>query len=216
MRALAIVVAIAVVALTSAASAETFVWYFGVGNGDFMDTPPLFAGGMDIGGDITAGYWSIGVHDAGWPATSPAREAYIWNTFYAPNYTPGTPGFWKGYFDTEHGLSAMNDLYIEDDTNGGTMVGICTIEIQVQDLNSNQELDEGEFCEGSLTGLVIIIREGTGPYDGMCGTGNYFGSYVKDCPGTYETWNFGMYLWLDDCPSPVQEITWGAIKALYQ
>lgn len=216
MRALAIVVAIAVVTLASAASAETFVWFFGVGNGDFMDSPPMFAGGMDPGGDILDGSWSITVHDDGWPADPAARYAHIWNEFFAPNYTPGTPGFWKGYFDTEHGLSQMNDLYIVDDTNGGTMVGICTIEIQVQDLNMNGELDEGEFCEGSLTGLVIIIREGTGVYDGMCGSGNYFGSYVKDCPDTYESWNFGMYLWLEMCQSPVENMTWGAIKALYQ
>ncbi|KPK98727.1 MAG: hypothetical protein AMK75_06855 [Planctomycetes bacterium SM23_65] len=216
MRALAIVVAIAIVALASAASAETFVWYFGVGNGDFTDSPPVFTGGMDPGGDITDGYWSISIHDDGWPLDPVERYAYIWDNFYAPNYTPGTPGFWKGYFDTEHGLPAMNDLFIDDVTNGGTMIGICTIEIQVQDLNNNEVLDEGEFCEGSLTGLVIIIREGTGAYDGMCGTGNYFGSYVKDCPDTYETWNFGMYLWLDDCSTPVQETTWGAIKALYQ
>ena len=216
MRALAIVVAIAIVALASAASAETFVWYFGVGNGDFMDSPPVFTGGMDPGGDITDGYWSISIHDDGWPLDPVERYAYVWDNFYAPNYTPGTPGFWKGYFDTEHGLAAMNDLFIDDVTNGGTMIGICTIEIQVQDLNNNEVLDAGEFCEGSLTGLVIIIREGTGVYDGMCGTGNYFGSYVKDCPGTYETWNFGMYLWLDDCSTPVQETTWGAIKALYQ
>jgi hypothetical protein len=214
MRALAIVVAI--VALASAASAETFVWFFGVGNGDFMDSPPVFAGGMDPGGDILDGSWSITVDDTGWPLDPGERYAYIWDNFYAGNYTPGTPGFWKGYFDTEHGLESMNDLFIDDATNGGTMIGICTIEIQVQDLNNNEILDPDEFCEGSLTGLVIIIREGTGVYDGLCGTGNYFGSYIKDCPGTYETWNFGMYLWLDDCSTPVQDTTWGAIKALYQ
>ena len=50
----------------------------------------------------------------------------------------------------------------------------------------------------------------------MCGTGNYFGSYVKDCPATTETWNYGMYLWLEDCTTPVENATWDAIKALYQ
>ncbi|MCK4916446.1 MAG: hypothetical protein KAS89_09745, partial [Candidatus Eisenbacteria sp.] len=74
----------------------------------------------------------------------------------------------------------------------------------------------GEFCSGSLDGLVIIIRDGTGVYDGMCGTGNYFGTYVKACPGTMEEWHYGMYLWLEDCTTPVEDATWGAIKALYQ
>ena len=50
----------------------------------------------------------------------------------------------------------------------------------------------------------------------MCGTGNFFGTYVKACPGTMENWNYGMYLWLKDCSTPVENVTWGAIKALYQ
>ncbi len=217
MRALTIAVMVALLAFVSVASGYTL--YYGSGNGDFMDVPPVFTGGMDPGGDITAGSWTITITDDGWPTDPIDRAAYIWDTFYAPNYTPGTPGFWKGYFDTDHGLSAMNALQIVDETGGGvigTMGGVCSVEIQVEDSNSNGILDEGEFCSGSLTGLVIIIRDGSGIYDGMCGTGNYFGSYVKDCPGTYETWQFGMYLFLSDCSSPVEEASWGSIKALYQ
>lgn len=215
MRALLIVIAVLAMA-TAAYGQETFFWFYGAGTGDFMDSPPVFGGVVDPGGDITDGSWSITVPDDGWPTDPIDRTAYIWNTFYAPNYTAGNPSFWKGYFDTDHGLSAMNDLYIVDDTNVGTMTGICSVEIQVQDLNNNGVLDEGEFCDGSLSGIVIIIREGTGFYDGMCGTGNYFGTYVTDCPGTLQTWNFGMYLWIQDCTSPVEDTTWGAIKALYQ
>jgi hypothetical protein len=212
----ALVIGIAVLALASVASGEEFVWYFGVGNGDFMDSPPVFAGSMDAGGMIADGAWSITIPDAGWPLEAAARYSYIWETFYANNYTPGTPGFWKGHFDVAHGLPELNALTVVDDTNGGTMYGTCTIEIQVLDQNSNGQLDQGEFCNGSLTGLVIIVREGEGIYDGMCGTGNYFGTYIKDCPTTIETWNFGMYLWLEDCSTPVEETTWGCIKALYQ
>ncbi len=214
MRALSIAVVVAVIAMASTASAD-FIWYTGVGNGDFMDHPPVFTGNMEEPGDILDGSWTITIPDAGWPLEPVERYAYIWDTFYAPNYQPGTPGFWKGYFDAEHN-SEMNILHIVDDTNGGTMNGVCTLEIQVQDTNSNGELDEGEFCDGPLTGLVIIIRDGTGCYDGWCGTGNYYGSFVKDCPGTYETWNFGMYLWIEDCSTPVEDMTWGTIKALYQ
>lgn len=214
MRALLIVFAVAALA-TAAYGQEQFIWFYGAGTGDFMTSPPVFGGAMDPGGDITDGSWSITIPDAGWPTDPTDRASYIWTTFYAPNYTPGTPGFWKGYFDTSHGLPDMNSLGIVDDTNGGTMTGICSIEIQVQDTNNNGVLDEGEFCSGSLSGLVIIIRLGTGVYDGLCGTGNYFGSYVKDCPQTSETWNFGMYLWLENCSNAVESTTWGAIKALY-
>jgi len=218
MRALTIAVTVALFAFASVASGYTL--YYGSGNGDFMDTPPVFTGGMDPGGDITAGTWTITITDDGWPTDPVVRAQYIWDNFYAPNYTPGTPGFWKGYFDTDHGLTAMNQLEIVDETGGGgvigTMGGVCSVEIQVEDTDSDGILDEGEFCEGSLTGLVIIIRDGSGIYDGLCGTGNYFGSYVKDCPGTYETWNFGMYLFLSDCTSNTEPDTWGGIKALYQ
>jgi hypothetical protein len=216
MRALTISLAVALLLVAPVTYAETFVWYFGVGAGDFMDHPPVFTGVMDPGGDITNGSWTITVPDAGWPLDPGTRYTYIWNTFYAPNYQPGNPSFWKGYFDTEHGLPSMNALHIVDNTHGGAMSGVCSVEIQVQDLNNNGVLDPGEFCDGSLAGLVIIIRDGEGVYDGMCGTGNYFGTYVKNCPLTHETWNFGMYLWLDDCSTPVQDSTWGAIKALYQ
>ncbi|MCD4690611.1 hypothetical protein K8S17_04040 [bacterium] len=215
MRTMVIVLAILAMA-TVACAQETFVWFFGVGNGDFMDSPPTFVGAMDPGGDITAGSWTITIPDAGWPTDPVLRYQHIWDTFYAGNYTVGTPGYWKGYFDTNHGLPEMNTLSIIDDTNGGSMTGVCTIEIQVDDANNDTVLDEGEFCSGSMTGMVIIIRNGEGCYDGMCGTGNYFGTYVKDCPGTYETWNFGMYLYLDDCSTPVENSSWGLIKSLYQ
>jgi hypothetical protein len=213
MRALTIVMAVALVALASVASAD-FIWFTGVGTGDFMDSPPTFIGNMESPGDIVDGSWTIIVPDDGWPTEPVAREAYIWNTFYAGNYEPGTPGFWKGYFDSSTN-GVQNPLAIVDNTNGGTMSGVTTLEIQVQDLNSNGVLDEGEFCSGSHTGIIIIIRDGTGVYDGWCGNGNFYGSYEKDCPGTTETWNFGMYLWIADCSTPVEDTTWGSIKALY-
>jgi len=212
-----LVIVLAVLAMASIACAQdTFVWFYGVGSGDFMDSPPTFVGNMDVGGDITAGSWTITIPDAGWPTDPVLRAQYIWDNFYAANYTAGTPGYWKGYFDTNHGLPEMNALAIVDDTNGGTMTGVCTIEIQVDDANNDGVLDVDEFCNGSMTGLVIIIRNGEGVYDGMCGTGNFFGTYAKDCPNTIETWNYGMYLYLDDCSTPVESTTWGVIKSLYQ
>lgn len=218
MRAFMIVVAAALLFVAQAAVAdETFVWYYGVGAGDFMDNPPVFTGAMDAGGDIVDGSWTITINDVGWPVAPPeTRYQYIWNTFFAPNYVPGTPSVWTGYFDTAHGLSALNTIAIVDNTNGGTMSGVCSVQIEVQDLDNDMVLDEGEFCTGSLAGIVVIIRDGEGCYDGMCGTGNYYGTYEKNCPGTLESWNFGMYLWLDDCSTPVETTSWGMIKAMFQ
>ena len=202
MRCLTTLVAItALLALPTCAGAqETFVWFYGAGTGDFMNSPVVFGGTMDPGGDIVAGSWTITVPDADWPTEPVARAAHIWDTYYSGNYTPGNPSVWTGYFDVAHGGSALNDLYIIDDTNGGTMIGVCSIEIQVVDMNNNGVLDGDEFCNGSLSGLIVIIRDGgTGVYDGLCGTGNYFGTYSKVCPATTETWNYGMYLWLEGC-----------------
>ena len=218
MRALLIVFAVAALATAAYGQEETFIWFYGVGVGDFMDSPVVFGGAMDPGGDIDDGSWSITVPDDSWPTDPAARQQYIWDTYYAPNYSAGNPSFWTGYFDEAHGDMVLNALSIVDNDpeTGGSMSGVCSVQIQVQDLNNNTVLDEGEFCSGSLSGLVIIIRNGEGFYDGMCGTGNYFGSYTKDCPATTESWNYGMYLWLQDCTTPVEDTTWGSIKALYQ
>jgi hypothetical protein len=221
MRALLIVLAVAALA-TAAYGQETFVWFYGAGIGDFMASPVVFGGAMDPGGDITDGSWSITIPDDTWPTDPAARQQYIWDTYFAPNYSAGNPSFWTGYFDEAHGDSLLNPLSIVNNApapDGGSMSGVCSVQMQVQDLNNNGVLDgEGEFeefCSGSLSGLVIIIRNGEGAYDGLCGTGNYFGSY-EGCFGLPQSWNYGMYLWLEDCTTPVEDATWGAIKALYQ
>jgi len=113
MRALTIALAVALVAFASMASA--FTSFNGVGTGDFMDSPPTFIGNMEAPGDILDGSWTITVPDDGWPTDPVAREAYIWTTFYAGNYEPGTPGFWKGYFDASTN-GAQNTLAIVDNT----------------------------------------------------------------------------------------------------
>ena len=194
--------ALAVLAfLTLAACAEAqelFIWFYGSGGGDFMDSPPTFTGGMDVGGDITAGSWTVSVRDDGWPTDPSARQAYIWQTFFADNYTLGEQPYWTGYFDLDHGLMELNRIVIIDETNGGTLSGLCTFEYQVEDTNGNGELDEGEFCEGALASFAVLLRpwEGEGHWEYWGGTGNYFGTYNRDCPETHDTWWFGMYLWL--------------------
>lgn len=211
MRVLAIV---AVAAVVMASPAFGWVSFNGVGTGDFMASPIIFEGPMEPPGDIETGLWRITIPDVGWPTDPVARDAYIWTTYYADNYKAGTPGYWTGTFD-----APLNPLYIQDDApapDGGTMSGACEVVITFSDDNNDGELNGDEGCSGSLSGLVIIINDGTGAYDGLCGDGNYFGSFSKECPGTLEHWNFGMYLWLDDCSTPVESMTWGAVKALYQ
>ena len=216
MRALIVLVAAAVIALSAPAyGQEIFVWVNGLegGGGDFMDSPPLFTGPALID-YADPGDWSITITDTGWPTDPVLREQHIWNTFFAPNYFED-PDRWVGYFDNTT-LPELNDLFI-DHTGVGTLIGVCSVEIQVDDTNGNGVLDNDEWCgPGSLSGAVILIREGTGLYDGYCGEGYYFGTWDKQCPDTYEEWTFGMDLWLEPCPSAVENVSWGTIKAMYQ
>jgi hypothetical protein len=211
---------LALILLVAAAAPadQIFVWFFGTGYGDFInDSPPTFTGAMDPGGDITEGSWTITVPDLLWPDTSmpAARTQYFWDTFFAGNYTPGTPGYWIGYIDVNHGLPEQNSLHIVDDTFGGTMTGVCTIQMLVTDDDNDGVLDDDEFCAGSFSGCIVIIRQGTGIYEGYAGTGSYNGSFTVNCPETLHTWHFGMYIWIDNAV-PVEGRSWSAIKALYR
>jgi len=224
MRALLVLLAVSILALAVPASGdEIIVWLNGSGGGDFMLSPVVLSGTAMID-YADPGLWSITVPDAAFPVDPVAREQYIWDNFYASNYFLDPPR-WIGHFGTGvtvdgHDIPAtlpeLNELYVEH-TGIGTMVGVCSIEIQVDDLDGDGELDENEWCQNSsLSGLVILIREGTGRYDGYCGEGYYFGTRTIDCPNTDESWMFGMDLWLEPCPSPVENASWGTIKALYQ
>lgn len=216
MRVLTVIgLVIAVIALATVAQGQMSRVFWGGGGGDFSVSPVVFSGSI-TGGDIAAGSWTVTVPDDAWPTDPVAREAYVWDTFFADNYDDtSNPPVWIGYFDEAHGLPDMNALFI-DDYGNGTMTGVCTIEIQVQDTNINGVLDADEGTNGSLSGAIIIIRDGTGIYDGLCGYGYYFGSYFKDVFWGPETWNWGMDIALEDCSTPVQDKSWGSIKALYQ
>lgn len=200
------------------AQEDWFIWFYASGDGDLLDCPPIFTGGMNPGGDVVNGSWSITVCDHGWPTDPTERNTYIWETFFADSYTSGDPAFWTGVFDVEHGQPHMNPIAIVDETNGGTLGGACAVEYQVPDLNGNGVLDEGEFCDGYLGGLIVILSadEGTGFWDGRGGTGNYFGSFNRACPSTHDGWDFGMYLWLEYGPAPVHTTTWTSVKDLYK
>lgn len=208
-----LVIALAIVALAAPAFGEMNLDFFGNLDGDFIMSPVLFDGPI-TGGDLAPGFWSISVPDGAWPTNPLERGNFIWNNFYAPNYDPTIPG-WVGYFDVAHGLPEMSTLFL-DHTDVGTMRGVCSIEITVVDDNANGILDPDEGCAGSLSGLVIIIRAGTGLYDGMCGDGYYFGTYEKECPDSLEHWFLMMHVDIEDCSTPVEDSTWGTIKSLYR
>lgn len=217
MRAPIVLVVAVVIALSAPAyGQDIFVWVNSLdpSGGDFMDSPPVLSGAALID-YVDVGSWSITMTDTGWPTDPVEREQYIWNTFYAPYYIATPPARWIGHFDAST-QAALNGYFV-DHTGVGTMVGVCSVMIQVDDLDGDGVLDEEEWCQpSSLSGAVILIREGTGRYDGYCGEGYYFGTRDIQCPDTYESFSYGVDIWLEPCPSAVENESWGAIKALYQ
>jgi hypothetical protein len=218
MRVLWAAVGLLTLILAGTASGQLFVWFLGSGSGDLYARAPVFAGTMDDGGDIVDGEWFISIDDSEWPPdTEPsARRQYLHATFFEENYTPGTPGFWSGYFDVAHGLSDPCQFYVEDFADGSTLWGSCSFHMTVIDNDGNAVLDGWDGCQGGLTGHVTITG-GTGAYTGLEGEGSWWASYARGCPeGTSQAWDIAVYLWLDGPGLPVQPQSWGGIKALYR
>lgn len=181
------------------------------GSGNMVkNSPVVYAGDID-GGDLAPGTWTITVTDVAWPPVGDdaVRWDYIWANYYV--YDPG-PQIWTGTFDN-------NALFL-DKTGVGSMTGICDLTFQIIDMNGNGIVEPSECMDG-LSGAVIIIQDGTGPYAQLCGQGTYEGFYFRDCDtgsGTYmlDNVDFNMQLDLDDCGMANSPSTWSAVKSLFE
>lgn len=185
------------------------------GSGDMVGDvgAVVYGGGIPIG-DLAPGTWSIALNDSGWPTEAGARWDHIWNTFYEPNYSSGDPSVWTATFDTPL-LPTRPVLYLEH-SGVGSMSGIADMRFQVIDWDNDREVDPDECDGGELSGMVIIIEDGTGDYSDLCGTGSYQGDYIRDCDTHADAVTFWMDLLLDECGMATEPASWGAIKALYQ
>jgi hypothetical protein len=212
----AIGVGLAVVLLAVPTAADEIIMTFScVGIGDMMVSPVIYSGDITWG-DLAPGTWSIQIDDSLWPdpGDPTARFDYIWDTFYAPAYDPGIPG-WIGVFDVPT-LPTKPTLTL-DETGVGGMTGVARMRFQIVDGNGNETLDEGEGCSGSMGGLVIIIEDGWGAYAGYCGDGAYSGMYSKpECPLWWDSVEFMMSIGVQDCTVATDETSWGTVKALFK
>jgi hypothetical protein len=209
-----IVTALAVMLAYGVAGAYTEYEFTCLGHGKMaVESPVVYHGTITVGG-LAPGTWAISVPDAGWPSIGDpaARWAYIWNTYYAPNYNVQdmvwTATFQDCSFDLVH-------------TGAGTLRGVGDITFQILD-DGNQIVDPWE-CSDGVSGAIIIIHEGTGQYAELCGNGSYSGFYSRSCelvPGQpdymYDDVNFIMTLWLEECGMATDASTWGAVKALFR
>ncbi len=247
MRLLAVAALILLTATVGAAQ-EIFTWFYASGTGNFAESPVVFSGGMSLGGDVSEGSWEIRVSDVGWPSDPEQRISFVWDVLFAPNYArdcPHWPGPQGPGWEADYCTSTPNTpvdspdtwwlpLHIQDDTNGGSLAGWCSLRQYALDEDEDGTLDVGEFPHGWLIMDTVIICEGYGAYDGLCGSGNAFGEFGRIGVGELEgeeDWRFGMYLWLEDCmngcdpPSPAPDVTgmpetwdstWSTIKAMYR
>jgi hypothetical protein len=195
------------------ASADETVSFFCLGTGNMVaDVGNVVYSGQIVSGDLAPGTWSIAIDDAGWPVDAGPRWDYIWNTFYI--YEAGAPSVWTATFDAPL-LATRPLLYIEH-TGTGSMSGVADMRFQVTDWDDDGVLDPDECAGDGLTGIVIIIEDGTGYYASLCGDGTYQGGYTRDCTIFTDDVQFLMTIDLYECGMATEPASWGAIKALYQ
>lgn len=213
----ALAVAGLVVGASGAAADEFLVGLNG--NGSLMDSPSIYTGTFMFG---MVGSWSLSVDDSGWPAASDstARFAYIWSTFFAGNYD-GTPGgeAWYGYFDGST-LPSAPRFFLDCVTPEGTLGGDFTIAVMIRDADGDGVLSQREkHGDAQLAGNLTVDRnQGTGSFHLKCGcgalgTGNF--NFVNR-PDSDVVQMIGTLDLVDCPPQPVEDRSWGAIKALYR
>jgi hypothetical protein len=225
------VTALAIVLFVVAPAGATQFQPGSSGLGSFMKSPVTYEFSFLFG---MTGTWSFTIDDSLWPDPSDpdARFDYIWDTFFAGNYdaTPGAEA-WRGYFD---GLTLPSTPTFEMDVLStippnmvGTLGGNITITIQVRDFVADGVLSEAEKYNnlGFNCTLIISPSLGTGDFVNMCGTGSMAAFALTG--GDEKRFNFvyppdddalellGQMI-IEPCPSPVEDSSWGTIKALYR
>lgn len=213
MRRLMVVAALLALVVFAAPAGADDSWFVGLsGSGS------LLASGADYSGTFMfgmVGSWVIDVDDSLWPPPGTARFDYIWATFFADHYD-ASPGAEAWYGDLD-GLTLPTTPRFEFDTTspGGLLIGDATLRIMVRDWNSNGVLDENEKTDNlNLTATVSVNPDfGTGYFMITCGHGSLgSGNFNFDDPDALQmTGQLQTY----PCPSPIEQTSWGTIKALY-
>jgi len=185
------------------------------GTSNFMVSPVVFDGTVTAGEPLLlGGYWTLSVDDTGWPADTDqqARWDYIAATYYYPNYDSGN---WTATFDGNTTASPPNWA---TGSGAGSMTGTATLQMTILDFDFDEVIDPDERAFNVFSGTLIVVKNGEGMFAGYCGLGSYSGSLSNSDPMNFVDDDFSGSTVLDveDCSVPVEEVTWGHIKANYR
>jgi hypothetical protein len=192
------------------------------GTGNLLKSPVIYTGIFPIAGYVE-GTWWFQIDDTGWPdpADPDARFDYIWAEYFADNYGEDHLGKkWQG--DFENATFGQDITPCAGFPYGGHLGGSFRVTITIRDQDGDQVLDPVEkSANASMNGDSLHeADEGTGDFENLCGFGSMASTkfnfvYPPDddelsFPGS------GWYITTTTCQSPVEQTSWGAIKALFE
>jgi hypothetical protein len=204
-------------------SAQAYGDFYNVqlsGAGGFMLNGADYAGVIDAG---MVGTWTLEIDDSLWPdeSDSTARFNYIWDTFFAGNYNDITGGeHWLGHFNSST-LPSTPLLTLDTTVPGGTLGMNTSFTILVRDYYADGILSQDEKhhdCQMNLT-YSVEVTLGTGAFEDYCGDGSGSnGSFNFINPPDEDLLEFPFFNQINTwfCGAPVEDSTWGTIKALYR
>jgi len=219
MRPVAIaLLSVSLLVFAAVAGAETYMPLLDGGGGMMLN-------GATYDGDILAGgmtgTWELDFDDSLWPdeSDSTARFDYIWTMFFEANYD-GTSGqeSWRGYFDGTT-LPTAPRMSFFTTAPGGTLTTNASVTVLIRDYNGDMVLQQSEKHHNSQVAITVSVEtpECTGYFYEYCGDGS-FGSGVFNFvnPPAEDEITMNGQLQVNYCGAPVEDGSWGAIKALFR
>lgn len=220
MKKLALAAAVLALVLVATAPAIASNYMMGyMGTGSLMKSPVVYSGSFTFG---LTGTWSFTLDDSLWPdpADSTARFNYIWDNFFAPNYDPTVGGeAWSAYFDGTTLPSTPTFAFDLTSADSGHVEGSIAIVLVLRDWYADGILSQDEkHGNGSLNATFSLNPQlGTDDFLELCGHGSLGANNFRfvNPPGDNSLSGMGQFSTYE-CQSPVEDSTWGVIKALYR
>jgi hypothetical protein len=187
-----------------------------MGNGSLMMNAATYTGTFMFG---MTGTWTMDTDDSLWPdqSDSTARWNYIFTNFFEYDDTPGGKAWW-GTFDGST-LPSIPTFEFVTSSPGGTVAGDCTYRIMIRDWNGDGIMSQSEKHRDSQIVYTLSINPdlGTGVFEDWCGHGSISsGNFKIVNPPQINVMQLVGQLQTNECPSPVEDSTWGTIKAFYR